>query len=359
MDEVVKKIASLGLPGVLFAVALSITTGAGLAGAAATTSALAMLGGPFGGMVAGIMILVGSSAVADVISHYGIETLLQAVYEKRVEQGESREKLCREIGSLWLSDSLRYRLRQKIACPHPTQTQSSQSDIDKQVDEEIAKDISSVKGIAPAGKSSFFSSSAEAASGMWNGISTYVGGALDSAKEQVKHGIMTVLYTIYTNRIKRGETQEQICHEIDTNLPMAEELKQKLKEQIREYQVDMPDPSDPSASKEGRISKFRSGFSRHVGNTRTMVGEQTQRVGSFAGNLRSNLFDRRPKENTDKKVEETNEIFISLYLMRIEQGEPLEQIYEEIDTLPIADDFKNEMRKVIASRGEKGEAENS
>jgi hypothetical protein len=265
---------------------------------------------------------------------------------------------------LWLSDSLRYRLRQKIACPHATQTQSSQSDVDKQVDkdidEEIAKDIRNAEGITPAGKSSFFRSSAEAASGAWNGVSTYVGGALESAKEQVKHGIITVLYTIYTNRIKRGESQEQICHEIDTNLPMAEELKQKLKEQIREYQVDMPDPSDPSdpsASKEGRISKFRSGFSRHVENTRNMVGEQTQRVNSFAGNLRSNLFDRRSKETPDKKIEETNEIFISLYLMRIEQGEPLEQIYEEINTLPVTDDLKEEIRKVIASRGEKGEAE--
>ena len=41
MDEVIKKIAALGVPGLIFTVALGTS---GLAGAAAITAALAMLG---------------------------------------------------------------------------------------------------------------------------------------------------------------------------------------------------------------------------------------------------------------------------------------------------------------------------
>ena len=43
MDEVARRIAALGFPGVMFAVALSIAGGMGLAGGAAITTALAMV----------------------------------------------------------------------------------------------------------------------------------------------------------------------------------------------------------------------------------------------------------------------------------------------------------------------------
>jgi hypothetical protein len=45
MDEVVKKVAGLGLPGVILVVTMAAT---GLTGAAAITAALAFLGGPAG-----------------------------------------------------------------------------------------------------------------------------------------------------------------------------------------------------------------------------------------------------------------------------------------------------------------------
>ena len=53
MDELVKKIAALGLPGVVLIVVMATT---GLTGAAAITTALAILGGP-AGMLGGIAVL--------------------------------------------------------------------------------------------------------------------------------------------------------------------------------------------------------------------------------------------------------------------------------------------------------------
>jgi hypothetical protein len=51
MDEVVRKVAALGLPGVLLAITIATT---GFAGGAALTTALATLGGPVGMLWAGI-----------------------------------------------------------------------------------------------------------------------------------------------------------------------------------------------------------------------------------------------------------------------------------------------------------------
>lgn len=116
MDEVVKKIAALGLPGVMFIIAISIAGGAGLAGGAAITSALAMLGGPLG-MLGGIGVLITASAVADVVLKYGIDIVLPAVYQERMQHGESRSDLCREIHNLWISDELKDKLKKVISCP--------------------------------------------------------------------------------------------------------------------------------------------------------------------------------------------------------------------------------------------------
>ena len=53
MDEVIQKVAALGLPGVVLVIVMATT---GLTGAAAITTALAILGGP-AGMLGGIAIL--------------------------------------------------------------------------------------------------------------------------------------------------------------------------------------------------------------------------------------------------------------------------------------------------------------
>jgi hypothetical protein len=114
MDEVVRKVAALGLPGVLLVVTMATT---GFVGAAAITTALATLGGPFG-MLGGIGLLGIAALVSDALGKYGIEAILIAVYNERRKQ-ESREKLCREIDGLAISRDLKRRLKEIVGCCFP------------------------------------------------------------------------------------------------------------------------------------------------------------------------------------------------------------------------------------------------
>lgn len=79
MDEVIRKVAALGLPGVTLVITMAAT---GFAGAAAITTALAALGGPFG-MLGRIGVLGVMALVADALSKYGIDTLLAGIYLER------------------------------------------------------------------------------------------------------------------------------------------------------------------------------------------------------------------------------------------------------------------------------------
>lgn len=69
MDEVVKKIAALGLPGIILVGTMAAT---GLTGAAAITAALAFLGGP-AGMLGGIAMLGLTGLIADALTKLGLE----------------------------------------------------------------------------------------------------------------------------------------------------------------------------------------------------------------------------------------------------------------------------------------------
>jgi len=84
LDEVVRIAASVGAPAILLIVALSIVGTTGVAGAAALTSALALLGGP-GGIPAGILALTFVGGVSAALASYGLEALLVAIYNKRIE----------------------------------------------------------------------------------------------------------------------------------------------------------------------------------------------------------------------------------------------------------------------------------
>lgn len=106
MDEVFRKVAALGLPGVLLAIAIATT---GFAGGAALTTALAALGGPFG-MLGGIALLGIGGLVADAVAKVGIDNFLVGVYCRR-RQNEPHSKLLTEIGKLPISGDLRNRLR--------------------------------------------------------------------------------------------------------------------------------------------------------------------------------------------------------------------------------------------------------
>jgi len=84
LDEVVRIAASVGAPAVLLIVALSIVGASGLAGAAALSAALALLGGP-AGMPGGILVLTFVGGVSAALASYGLEALLVAIYQRRIE----------------------------------------------------------------------------------------------------------------------------------------------------------------------------------------------------------------------------------------------------------------------------------
>ena len=73
MDELLKKIASLGTLGIVLIVAIGNT---GLVGAAAITAALASLGGPFG-MIGGIFALGTIGLITHTVSEYGLEEVIK------------------------------------------------------------------------------------------------------------------------------------------------------------------------------------------------------------------------------------------------------------------------------------------
>lgn len=110
MDEVAKKIAALGLPGIILVLTMAAT---GLTGAAAITAALAFLGGP-AGMLGGIAVLGLTGLITDALAKVGLEDLLTEVYcERRLS--EAHGKLLEEIDTLSLFDGdLKERLKTTI-----------------------------------------------------------------------------------------------------------------------------------------------------------------------------------------------------------------------------------------------------
>ncbi|MEH2147523.1 hypothetical protein [Nostoc sp.] len=110
MDEVVKKLASLGLPGVI----LVVLTAASGGSSAAVAATLTMLGGPFG-IVGAIALLGLITVVGDIIAGYGIEAILQAIYAER-SKTELVKFLLQEIKDLPITEDLKLKLRNQL-CP--------------------------------------------------------------------------------------------------------------------------------------------------------------------------------------------------------------------------------------------------
>ncbi len=110
MDKVVDKIVALGVPGLILLVALNVV---GFAGAAAITTALAVLGGPIG-MLGGIALLGVLGLIAKAISDYGFERIYRGVVIRMKEQGYSREQILRKIDGLLISRDLKAKLKDFI-----------------------------------------------------------------------------------------------------------------------------------------------------------------------------------------------------------------------------------------------------
>ncbi|HAX79633.1 MAG TPA: hypothetical protein DCY88_28325 [Cyanobacteria bacterium UBA11372] len=152
MDEVVKKVAALGLPGVILVIVMATT---GLTGAAAIAAALSILGGP-AGMLGGIAVLGLTALITDALAKVGLEDLLTAVYCQR-RQTEPQGKLLEEINSLSLFDGdIKDRLKSTIVdgCGCDTVTNANTTDVAS----EVIAILNKVPGITPAHHRDFKSS---------------------------------------------------------------------------------------------------------------------------------------------------------------------------------------------------------
>lgn len=96
MDEFVAAAAGMGLPAVMLLVVMATT---GLFGAAAITTALAMLGDP-AGMLGGIALLGIVGSAANMLSRHSLEALLVAIYRYTTQEWEPQNHLCQQIESL-------------------------------------------------------------------------------------------------------------------------------------------------------------------------------------------------------------------------------------------------------------------
>ncbi len=110
MDEVCEKLASLGIPALVFLGAMSAT---GISGAAAVTAALAALGP--GGMIGGVISLLMLGGVLSVISRFGYSAVMISVSKKIMSrQNLTKEEMCEKIDGMWLTKSLKARIKSEI-----------------------------------------------------------------------------------------------------------------------------------------------------------------------------------------------------------------------------------------------------
>ena len=92
MDKLIQSIVALGVPGFVLLVVISIK---GLVGAAALTSALAFLGGPFG-MIGGLFSLGLIGLIARGVAQYGVENIAKGVVEGLLAK-KSKQEVIMEI----------------------------------------------------------------------------------------------------------------------------------------------------------------------------------------------------------------------------------------------------------------------
>ena len=110
MDQIINKIVALGVPGLVLLAAMGIS---GWVGAAAITTALAMLGGPFG-MLGGIAVLGILSMISQGIAEYGFETMMQAVILGLQTKGKTNAEIEREINSYPISRELKLKIKEYL-----------------------------------------------------------------------------------------------------------------------------------------------------------------------------------------------------------------------------------------------------
>ena len=110
MDEFVERLAGIGVPALVFLIIMSTT---GLAGAAAITATLALLGP--GGMIGGVITLTVIGAGASVISKYGYSAIITATCKKIMQKDNlTREQMCEKIDKYPITKGLKEKVKAKI-----------------------------------------------------------------------------------------------------------------------------------------------------------------------------------------------------------------------------------------------------
>ena len=111
MDEVIGKLAGLGVAGLVLAVVIATS---GFAGAAALTTALALLGGPVG-MIGGIAVLGVITVAAAAISKFGIDAIAIGIVNSLKKKGMSSSEILSEIDSFpIISRNLKRKLKDYV-----------------------------------------------------------------------------------------------------------------------------------------------------------------------------------------------------------------------------------------------------
>jgi hypothetical protein len=108
MDELVKKIAAFGTPGLVLIIAMAST---GLSGAAALTAALAALG-PFG-MMGGILLLGFIALSADKITEYGFEAIAKAVVKEQLKT-YSKADMLNKVDNFIMTKGMKLKIKEFI-----------------------------------------------------------------------------------------------------------------------------------------------------------------------------------------------------------------------------------------------------
>ncbi|MDY2775849.1 MAG: hypothetical protein SOV02_05090 [Streptococcus infantarius] len=107
MDEIVKKFAGLGVPGLFLLVAMSAASASGLVGAAVITSALAALG-PFG-ILGGVATLGVIGLSADKIAEIGYEKVTVLVVKEQLKT-TSKQDMIKKVNKYPVSSGMKLKI---------------------------------------------------------------------------------------------------------------------------------------------------------------------------------------------------------------------------------------------------------
>ncbi len=109
IDKAAEIIAGLGIPGLVLLVAVSVS---GVAGAAAITAGLTILGP--GGILGGIVILLASTFIGSALAKFGFEELFKRVLDNLKEKGMTDAEILEKIEGYPISKELKRSLRESM-----------------------------------------------------------------------------------------------------------------------------------------------------------------------------------------------------------------------------------------------------